>query len=170
MKPLVGIALEIGSLVLVLASLIFIPPGQFPLYVIVVQFLSTYLLHCPGHYIVGRILGIEFIDIGFGRSTLANAFPGKLGKAAGLIPILTLRSDRHSVASKSGGRRFAMYASGTIFSIGSAFSLAIGVTHDGNWTAAIIAWIFALGYLGFDAVFSPRSGDLMRARRALMTP
>src|SRR5262249_28200189 len=167
---MIGIALEIGSLVLVLASLVFIPLGKFPLYVIVVQFLSTYLLHCPGHYIVGRVLGMEFIDIGFGRSTLANALPGRLGKAAGLIPILTLKSDRLSVASKPRRSRFAMYASGTIFSIGSAFSLAIVFTYYGNWMAAIIAWIFALGYLAFDAAFSPRSGDLMRARRSLVIP
>ncbi|HEY6283844.1 MAG TPA: hypothetical protein VIW22_07970, partial [Nitrososphaerales archaeon] len=61
----------------------------------------------------------------------------------------------------------AMYASGTVASVSSAFVIAGVATTTEAFLPAVIAWLFAIGYLMFDVVFSPKSGDIMKARAAL---
>jgi hypothetical protein len=60
-----------------------------------------------------------------------------------------------------------MYASGTVASVLSAFVVAAWVTPGAPLALILSAWAIALGYLGFDLIFSPRSGDLSRAKRTL---
>ena len=57
-----------------------------------------------------------------------------------------------------------MFASGTVASVSSAIAIAIAATLAEPPVYAALTWAVAVGYLIFDAVFSPRSGDLMRAR------
>ena len=60
-----------------------------------------------------------------------------------------------------------MYAAGAVASMGSALLIAVAATLAEPVPYSVPAWAIALGYLLFDILFSPRSGDLMRSKRAL---
>jgi hypothetical protein len=60
-----------------------------------------------------------------------------------------------------------MYASGTVASAGSTLVIATFASLVEPFTYEFLALLSALAYLVFDIVFSPKSGDLMRARTAL---
>ena len=155
------------ALAVVLGVIFLIPAGLVRvLYIMVAEFLATYLIHCPAHYVVGRLLGIRFASMRVGRTTLARALPPRLSGFAQLFPIFTLRTDKQSLANAGKDRASAMFASGTIASILSAFAVAAWVTPGSSLPLFVASWAVAVGYLTFDLVFSPRSGDLMRARAA----
>jgi len=168
LRPVLGILGEVIILAGIAWTGYFIPRGSsYFLYVVVAELLATYLSHCPAHYVVGRTLGIRFVSMRLGMTTLAKALPPQLSRFAHFLPILTLKTDRPSL-SKAGRRRAsAMYASGTVASVLSAFLVAAWITPSASLNLLIVAWVIAFGYLAFDMVFSPRSGDLMRTRKAM---
>jgi hypothetical protein len=168
MRPILGILLEVATLSAIIGGVLLIPTGlPFALYVIIAELAATYLVHCPAHYVVGRVVGIRFRRIRLGRTTLAKVLPARYAGLARLVPILTLSTDKASLAQASKGRVAAMYASGTVASVSSAFVLAGVATVTEAFLPAAFVWSVAIGYLIFDAVFSPRSGDIMKARAAL---
>jgi hypothetical protein len=168
MKPAAGISLELLGLAASLSLAPLIPAGiVFALYLVAVEFLATYLVHCPAHYLTGLSLGIRFRRIRIGRTTLARGLPPSLGSLAGALSVPTLVVDRKSLAAVSRLRAASMYASGTIASVGSAILIAAAATPSVPSPYIIPAWAFAVGYFAFDLVFSPRTGDLKRARAAL---
>jgi len=167
LRPVLGVLGELVVLVGVASAGCFVPGGLlYFLYVVVSELLATYLIHCPAHYVVGRVLGIRFVSMRLGRTTLAKALPSRLSPLAGQLPVFTLSTDRATLSRAGRGRASAMYASGTVASVLSAFVVAACVTPRAPVTLTIVTWVIAFGYLAFDLVFSPRSGDLMRARRA----
>jgi hypothetical protein len=168
MKAGFGVLLEVAVLGAILGAGRLIPSGiPFAIFVVASQLAATYLTHCPAHYMVGAIVGIRFGSIRRGRTTLAKVLTGKLAGLAGVIPILTLSTVKNSLTGKSRVRVASMYAAGTFASVTSAFVIAAAATWMEAPTYAALAWAVALGYLAFDVVFSPRSGDLMKARAAL---
>ena len=167
MRPATGVAIELLALTLVLGPALVVPPGlPFALYVVLVQLLATYLIHCPAHYVVGTVLGIRFRAIRLGKSTLARGLPPRLAGLSSSLPVVTLSTEKSSLARASRREVAAMYASGTVASVGSAIVIAAAATIVEAPTYSALAWGVALLYLFFDAVFSPRSGDLARARSA----
>ena len=167
MRPVVGVSIELLVLAAVFGLDFIIPPGLgYFLYVLSAQLLATYLVHCPAHYLVGTAVGIRFRSIRLGRTTLARALPPRWGNLARLIPILTLSTDRPSLVRVSKSKVSTMYLSGTIASSASAMVVAGAVTLSGSSALIVVSWLVAVGYLLFDVVFSPRSGDVMRARAA----
>jgi hypothetical protein len=168
LRPVLGILGEVVILAGIAWMGYFIPGGSsYSIYVVVAELLATYLIHCPAHYVVGRTLGIRFVKMRFGRTTLAKALPLQLSRFARLVPILTLSTDRSTLSSAGKGRASAMYASGTVASVLSAFIVAAWTTPSTPVTLVIVAWVIAIVYLAFDLVFSPRSGDLWRARMVM---
>jgi hypothetical protein len=134
--------------------------------VLAAQLLATYLIHCPAHYLVGVALGIRFRSIAVGRTTLARVLPHSLAAIARAVPVLTLRVDRSSLARASKLSAAAMYAAGVVASCAVAILIAAFVTISGSALLVGSAWAVAIGYLIFDLVFSPRTGDILRARSA----
>jgi hypothetical protein len=170
LRPIVVISVEVAIFTGIVAGSPFVPPGLlFAIYVIIAQGAGTYLVHCPAHYIVGRVVGINFRTIRFGRTTLARVLPSRFAGLARLVPILTLSTEKASLAKASKGRAAAMYVSGTIASVCSAFVIAGVATVSESSFPAAVAWLVAIGYLAFDVVFSPRAGDISKARAALGT-
>ena len=168
MRPAMGVLAELVVLAVVLGLGTFVPAGlPFALYVVIAQFVATYLVHCPAHYLVGAALGIRFRGMRIGRTTLARVLPGRLGGIARLVPVLSLSTQRDSLVNVSKRRAAAMYASGTVASVSSAIAIAIVATSAEPLAYEALAWAVAVGYLLFDTLFSPRSGDLMRARLSL---
>ena len=168
MRPVLGILVEVAVLSTIIGGVLLVPSG-FPLalYIVAAELAATYLVHCPTHYVVGRVVGIKFTKIRFGKTTLARVLPSRFAGLARLIPILTLSTDKASLAKASKARAAAMYASGTVASVSSAFVIAGVATVTEAWLPAAITWLVAIGYLVFDVILSPRSGDIMKARAAL---
>ena len=168
MNPLEGVAAELVALACVFAPAPFVPAGAvFGVYVVVAELLATYLIHCPAHFAVGSVLGVKFKSITMGRTTLASALPSKLSGIVKPIPIMTLVTRRDSLSMISAERVAAMYVSGTAASVASALIIALWATPMVSASFSVLAWAVATGYLLFDLVFSPRSGDIARALRAL---
>lgn len=156
-----------AALGLVLAAYRLVPAGiAFVVYVLAAEFLATYLIHCPAHYVVGRLGGIRFSRIRFGKTALVKLLPSRISWLGRLLPTPTLSVDRPSLMAASGPAVQAMYFSGTVASSASAVVIAIAVSYSGSFPAAVAAWVLAVGYILFDAVFSPRGGDVKRARVA----
>jgi hypothetical protein len=165
LKPSMGVSAELLALAAVLLLTVVVPSGlPYYLYFLVAQLSATYLIHCPAHYFVGRAVGIRFSSIRLGRTTLAKALPPGLAPFVRRLPILTLSTDKSSLVGLPRGRISAMYASGTVASAGSAVVLAGAVSLSGPLVLVGLSWLVAIGYFLFDVVFSPKSGDLMRAR------
>lgn len=168
MKPLTGVISEAFLLVVLLAASRTVPPGVlFGLYVVVVQLLSTYLIHCPAHYVVGTIGGIKFREIRLGRTSLVQALPARLGKVASAMPILTLSTEKRTLSRASRRRAAAMFAAGAVASTSSPLLIAAALTLTEPIAYSILAWIIAFAYLSFNVIFSPKAGDLRRAREVL---
>ncbi len=166
MRPITGILLELLVLAGFLGLSPLVPGGILRIfYLLLAQFLTTYLVHCPAHYLVGKSLGISFRALRVGRTTLAKALPPRLGALAQFAPILTLSADKKSLEDVPVARVKAMYLSGVVVSCSSAIIIATSVTFSGDIMLTSLGWTFALGYLAFDIVFSPKSGDVARARK-----
>jgi hypothetical protein len=169
MKPLVGVLIEIVALAVLLALTPFVPTGlPFGLYVIVMELMATYLVHCPAHYVVGSLVGIRFRRLRFGKTALARILPARLVSLTRLLPVLTLSVVKSSLEGVPKRRIAMMYQAGTAASVFFALIIAAAATLVEPPLYAGLAWALALGYLGFDFVFSPKSGDLSRARSALL--
>jgi hypothetical protein len=164
-----GVSLEL----IVLAGIILLSlrlPAGLPLGACLVfaQIMSTYLVHCPAHFIVGTVVGVRFRELRLGKTTLERALPNRLKGMARRMPILTLVTDRSSLVKLSRHRIAAMYASGTVVSTASAFAVAATSTLVEQPPYFLLTWAVAFAYLAFDLVFSPKSGDLKRARAVLV--
>ncbi|HKT22881.1 MAG TPA: hypothetical protein VJR06_09785 [Nitrososphaerales archaeon] len=169
MKPEPAVGIELIALAAILGFATFVPSGLlYATYVALAALLSTYLIHCPAHYFVGRILGIRFRSIRAGTTTLSKVLPPRFAGVARHLPVLTLSTEKGSMVRTTRRRAAAMYASGTVASVGSAIAVAAAATASGPYQYSALAWAAALSYLLFDLAFSPRSGDLFRARNALM--
>jgi len=163
-----GILLELVALAGILLLPLWLPGGlSLGAYVVFAQLTSTYLVHCPAHYVVGRAVGVRFRELRLGKTTLARALPNKLKGLARPLPILTLVTDKSSIAKVSRRRLAVMYASGTVASTVSAFAIAAASTLAEQPPFFLLTWAVGLAYLAFDLVFSPRTGDLRRARAVL---
>lgn len=160
--------LELAALLAVIVSLRLIPQGLlFSSYLVVAEFLATVLIHCPAHYATGALFGVRFTSIKLSRPALVRSFPRFMEPLAPFLLVPTLFVDRPSIEAQGKWKLAAMYSSGVTASVLSAFALAASATQTTPIPLILPAWVFALAFLAFDSVFSPRSGDLMRARRAL---
>ena len=167
MRPILGVALELIALAAVLAFVGWFPAGGVvsAILVLLAQALTTFLIHCPAHFVVGSLSGLKFRRISLGQTTLVSALPSSLKPFGRLLPIPYLSVDRGSLKRTSPRRLGAMYLSGVIASAGSGLAFAAIVTLRGNPFATILTWVFAIAYLLSDAIASPKTGDAMRARR-----
>ena len=133
---------------------------------LVLQAATTFLIHCPAHYLVGGVLGIRFNRISLGPSTITNALPPSLRGLGRVVPVFRLSVNKETSRAASPGRLKAMYLSGVTASAGSSAVIAVAVTLTGTVLASTLTWSFALLYLFSDVFLSPKGGDVMRARMA----
>lgn len=164
----VGVLLELIALAGILLLSSWLPAGlPLGVYTLFAQLMATYLVHCPAHFVVGTATGVRFREMRLGRTTLAQGLPGGLKGLARWLPILTLVTDRSSLANVSRRGLAAMYRSGAVASTLSAFAIAAASALTEQPIYFSLTWAVAIAYLAFDVVYSPRSGDLKRARAVL---
>lgn len=169
MRPLAGVAGELALFVALLA--LFLDARlPFPLSlagVLLTQAAASVLLHCPAHYVVGRALGIGFIRIRLSPTSIAQNLPGPVRRVSSIAAVPSLVTKRGSLRQAGPRRSWAMFMAGVVASNVAVFSIAVWSLVSTDAITAGAALAFALFYLASDVLFSPRSGDVMRARAAL---
>jgi hypothetical protein len=161
-----GMVLEAFAIALaVLLLLVFRIPGlPGVLALLLAQGVILYAVHCPSHYAVGRLLGIKFSGLAVGPSALRKSSSRVIrliGERA-VTPVLIV--DRASLARVSPLRRKAMFYSGVTASTVAPFLVALYASLTGDPLATLATLIVAIGYLIFNIFYSPRTGDVYRAR------
>lgn len=169
MRPWAGVA---GELVLFAALLATFLGARlsFPLSlvgVLLIQAAASALLHCPAHYVVGRALGIEFAKIRLSPASISRSLPGPLRSIASFAVVPSLVTKKGSLRQAGPRRSWEMFMAGVAASNVAVFSIAVWSLASMDVVTAAAALAFALFYLVSDVLFSPKTGDAMRARAAL---
>lgn len=168
---LLGNLVEIGGL-LVGICLIAAAPGIIAvsvrfLFYVVAWVCLLFFPHGLAHYLVGRIVGARFRDYTLSKSSISKLKLPILPVLASRLIVLTLRVDRGAFHLVSRGRRCAMFASGALASMILPFISALtSFGHLPIFLSEVLLAFSVLNFL-FDLYYSPRAGDILRARNAL---
>ncbi len=128
--------------------------------------LFWYFPHSLSHFIVGRLLGIQFNHYYLhvsGMSRINNSFLAWTGR---LMPMLGVKADRISLHRATPGRRAAMFASGVTVSMIAPViciykAFAIGAPYIGLLLTAVL-----VGNGLFTVYFSGKVGDISKAAKS----
>jgi hypothetical protein len=123
--------------------------------------------HCLTHYIVGRVVGIRFLYYFFSHSALARLPLPLVRPLAQRLPLLTIKVAPYDLLRVPRKRAAAMLASGTVVSMGLPWLAVAYGFMQGQPVAATLVAVVAGANVAFTLYFSPRVGDLSRARRVL---
>ncbi len=126
-------------------------------------FALWFFSHDLAHHVVGTLGGIRFRYYFLGRSAIGKLKLPLLPRLMNSIPVLVLKIDPKSMAQASARARKWMHASGAIVSMSLPWLIipegfALGL----KWGLVFVALV--LGNDIFTLYFSPRTGDLFRAR------
>lgn len=169
MKVEFGIAFESLLVALLLAVVTTVPSGMVfaPIFFVVIQFLLTYFSHCPAHYVVGSIFGIRFRKLLLGKSALRKSSSSLLRLIGKYAFTFVLIVDKDSLARASPNGRRAMFLAGVTASTAFPFVVTFYSLLWGSLLDGVATTLFAISYLLFDGFYSPRAGDVYRARRSI---
>jgi len=122
--------------------------------------------HGLAHYIVGRLVGIGFQYYYLSRSSVYKLKLPFARAIASRSVVLTLKVDQHSLQTASVGSRAVMFSSGAVASmILPFFAAAASLGHLPMNLSAILLLLSAAN-LAFDLYYSPKAGDISRAKSA----
>jgi hypothetical protein len=110
------------------------------------------------------MLGIRFQHYFLGRSAIRKL---KLPLVSGLmekVPVFVLKVDRSSLRGVSPRRRRWMYASGAMASMGLPWIIVPSSFSLGPYWVGVFFLMLVLGNELFTLYFSPKTGDLYRAK------
>lgn len=159
------IGLALGALAWQLAVI----STEYPLLVRVLLFLFAwfsfwFFIHDLTHHAVGKMFGIRFQYYFLGRSAIRKL---KLPLVSGLmekVPVFVLKVDRGSLRGVSPRKRRWMYASGAVASMGLPWIIVPSSFSLGPYWVGVFLVMLILGNTLFTLYFSPKTGDLYRAK------
>ncbi len=164
-----GAALSSGGLCLgVIAWLAAFTPGLRPsvriLLLLFTWFTLWFFSHDLTHHIVGRIMGIKFQYYFLGRSGITKLKLPLIFRLMEHVPVLVLKIDKSSLGNVSVAARRWMHTSGAITSmVLPLLVLPTSYSLGPTWVGVLFT-ILAVGNDLFTLYFSPKSGDLFRAK------
>ena len=161
-----GVGLLLGFLLVAVAPSTAAVSLKFLLY-LVAWACFLFFPHGLAHFLVGRIVGVRFRYYTFNKSSISKLKLPILPGLASKLVVLTLKVDRGSFQLVSRGRRCAMFASGALASMLLPFISAFAsLGHLPIFLSEILLAFSILNFV-FDLYYSPRAGDILRARNAL---
>ena len=123
-----------------------------------------FFIHDLTHHVVGILGGIRFQYYFLGRSAIRKLRLPLISRIMEQIPVLILKVDKPSLAKASPKARRWMYASGALASmILPLVILPSGFSIGPVWVGALFTLLVLSNDL-FTLYFSPKTGDLYRAR------
>lgn len=160
------LGMSFGVVMLFLVNFLHIPLLRL-LSLFVSWFCFWYFSHCLAHYIVGRLLGVNYLYYFIGRSSLLRLNIKPISFIMKYVPVLGIKIDKGLFKNVSRHRKAATYASGAVASMLTPIvPLIYSVVYLDILTTLIFS-IITFGNIIFTLYFSSRIGDLYRARKAL---
>ncbi len=127
-------------------------------------FCLWFFIHDLTHHIVGRLSGIRFQYYFLGRSSIRKLKLPIISSLMEHIPVLVLKIERESFKRASPGARRWMHASGAFASMVLPWIIVpSGFTVGPYWVGTLLA-LLVIGNVLFTLYFSPKTGDIHRAR------
>ncbi len=167
----IGNTIEVTGIILgliILFSVDLIPYYVFKLLALLFSwFCFWYFSHCIAHYIVGKILNINFLYYYVGRSGLIKLELPIISHIFRFIPVLGIKIDRASLRKVSKQRIAIMYISGALASmLCPLVSLTYSLINLDYYTTLLIG-ILTLTNILFTLHFSSKVGDFSKAMNVL---
>ncbi len=122
--------------------------------------------HGMAHYVVGRLVGIRFQYYYMSRSSVYKLKLPLARAIASRSLVLTLKVDPDSLQSASPGGRAVMFSSGAVASMILPFYAALMSVRHLPMNLSAILLLLSAANLVFDLYYSPKAGDISRARSA----
>jgi hypothetical protein len=124
--------------------------------------------HSPGHYVIGRIVGIRFRGYGIRGTDRPESYGPGLRQLMSVFPMFTVMTEKSSMAKASPVAQALMFAAGetstTLFGVAAAwYALSTGIPGSGILLIVAIVWVALATVL---TAISPK-GDYAKALRAL---
>lgn len=165
-----GTVIELFGIASAAVLLVAAPAVTSPLLAFIAYFLALVCLvffpHCLAHYAVGRLAGIRFDYYYLTKSGVRKLRIPLAGRIGQKIPVLALKVDPFSLRSVSRDRRVAMFSAGAIASMVLPF-ISVAASFEYLPTSfTLILFLFALANFAFDLYYSPKAGDLAKAKSA----
>ncbi len=129
-------------------------------------FTLWFFSHDLAHHITGSIVGIKFQYYFLGRSAITKLKLPLVSRLMEYVPVLVLKIDKASLGKVSVAARRWMYASGAIVSMVLPLLVLPTSYSLGPIWVGVLFTLLVVGSALFTLYFSPRSGDLYRARKA----
>src|SRR5213593_2169398 len=121
--------------------------------------------HDLAHHITGQLVGIKFRYYYLGKSAIRKLNLPIIPQLMNRIPVLVLKVDHESLRQATPRSQSAMFASGAIVSIVLPW-LIIPASFSLGPTLGLLFLALVVGNDSFTLYFSPKTGDLYRARKA----
>ncbi len=127
-------------------------------------FALWFFSHTLTHHIVGRLVGIRFQYYFVGRSAIRKLKLPVISRVMEHVPVLVLKTEGKSLAVATPRARRWMYASGALVSMALPWLVVPSAIVKGPTWAGVFFLLLVLGNDVFTLYFSPKTGDLHRAR------
>ena len=167
----VGNLVEIAGILLALYLIVLAPEVTLVSLKLILYLVSWVCLlffpHCLTHYVVGMLVGVRFRYYSFGKSSVYKLRIPPLSMIASRSPLLTLKVDRRSLQLAGPRSRFAMFSSGAVAAMLVPFFVAFSSFRDLPIVFSVLILLLSAANLLFDCYFSPKAGDVSRARSAV---
>jgi len=132
------------------------------LILLVSWFLMLYFTHCLSHYIVGRMLGVQFSHYFLSRSMLAKAKIPVVSRLFSARIFLTLK-----IKNRAGRKAmFAMFISGALASMFTPLVIVL-IAFSFDKHSAMILLLLSLFNICFTGYFSYKYGCIRKALNSL---
>ena len=128
-------------------------------------FTLWFFSHDLAHHITGQLVGIKFRYYYLGKSAIRKLNLPITPQLINRIPVLVLKVDHESLRQATPRSQSAMFASGAIVSIILPW-LIIPASFSLGPILGLLFLALVVGNDLFTLYFSPKTGDLYRARKA----
>jgi len=130
-------------------------------------FCFWFFSHCLTHFVVGKILGVNFLFYFVGRSSVVKLNLPVVSSLVRQVPVLGIKVDNASLQKISPHKRAIMFASGAVASmISPLISVVYAILHLPAWIGVFIS-VLTIGNIILTLVFSSKVGDFSKARKSL---
>jgi len=123
-----------------------------------------FFIHDLMHHAVGKMFGIRFQYYFLGRSAIRKLNLPLVSSLMRRVPVFVLKVDRSSLSGASPRKRRWMYASGAVASMGLPWIIVPSSFSLGPYWVGVFFVMLVLGNTLFTLYFSPKTGDLYRAK------
>jgi len=130
-------------------------------------FCFWFFSHCLTHFVLGKILGVNFLFYFVGRSNIVKLNLPAVSSLARRFPVLGIKVENASLQRVAPHKRAIMFASGAVASmISPLICVVYALLYLPAWIGAFIS-VLTVGNIVLTLIFSSKVGDLWKARKSL---